>query len=400
MMCLDPDAVSHELMFFLSDTDTAGEKGMYVCTDSNPNNVITDKASAFGKVLAKLSMNQEVTVMDSDELDKNKPFVKVRIETDGKVIEGWVRRSVLCEKKTEIKGTEPAESTHSGIGPTATKGSVGMTPPEFNPPGEEDPEDTNDDQRNTISNGRGFNAQPTLLICADDHPLRLQVVDALLHDFRTFFDVNDASVLMPAGSAYRSDLADVLHYQDMKDLGGQFEALLCSSAQFMYTIMLFEPDGGPAPASIATAINACQRATKLLSNDFCVIRLGEICSKLNDPTLLTTFSYDNGAVGEPLVLTAMDQGVVVGRPWWPYVVVPVVTVPTVLLLTGDDTPVDPCANDRPPVITTQAVPYSSVCFTQDGFQTWLDMHGGAQASDESSAMWSHNFTGTPACGMS
>ena len=97
MMCLDPDAVSHELMFFLSDTDTAGEKGMYVCTDSNPNNVITDKASAFGKVLATLTMNQEVTVMDSDELDKNTPFVKVRIETDGKVIEGWVRRSVLCE---------------------------------------------------------------------------------------------------------------------------------------------------------------------------------------------------------------------------------------------------------------------------------------------------------------
>ncbi|HLF65306.1 MAG TPA: SprB repeat-containing protein, partial [Saprospiraceae bacterium] len=105
------------------------EKKAYVCVDvTSPNAVLLDSASALAKVLARLDFDQEIVVLDSADLDSEMPFIKVKILKDGKYVEGWVRRSVVCKEKSK---REPVR--HSGdIGEgSATKGAKGTVGPDI-----------------------------------------------------------------------------------------------------------------------------------------------------------------------------------------------------------------------------------------------------------------------------
>lgn len=95
---------------------------LYVQADhANPHVEITDKQGAFGKQLIRPERDEAVTVLDDNN---GRAFLKVRyVSKDGKVVDGWMRRSVLGKEKVSKSG-EGASSVGMESAAKTAKGSV------------------------------------------------------------------------------------------------------------------------------------------------------------------------------------------------------------------------------------------------------------------------------------
>lgn len=110
---------------FAQEKEAADSQIKFVNVDKgNPDAVVLDEPDRFADPIKVLDYIEEVEVLDEEKGG----YVKVRVKVNRESKEGWVKKSILSDKRPEPIDAEAAEAEGASATALGVKGSVGMDP--------------------------------------------------------------------------------------------------------------------------------------------------------------------------------------------------------------------------------------------------------------------------------